>query len=93
VRKKRGGRGIRTPLQQVDLLQCLPLRLVALLQLRDLHLLAEFLQIALPARVRSGLLARGCVDQLLLDLAHVLVALDHLGEVVGWPRERHAFFL
>ena len=84
-----GGEGgkRRTSLESVDLLHRVPLGAVALLQLCDLDLLAKLLEISLSAGVCRGPLARGLVDELLLDLAHVLVALDHLGEVIGWSRE------
>jgi len=91
--EKLDDRGKRTPLQCIDLLQRLPLLLLPLLQLRDLHLLTELLEVALPAGLRGRLLRRGLLVQLLLDLVHVLVALDHLGEVVARPREGDALLL
>lgn len=83
----------RTPLQQVDLLNGVPLLLGALLHLRNLDLLSELLQIALLACLGGCLLASSLVDQLRLDLAHVLVALHHLGEVVGRSREGDTLLL
>ncbi|KAF2838049.1 hypothetical protein M501DRAFT_1011710 [Patellaria atrata CBS 101060] len=75
----------------IDLFNRIPLRLIPLLQLRDLDLLAEFLEIALSARVAGCFLARGLVDQFLLYLPHVLVALDHFGEVVCRAGEGEVF--
>jgi hypothetical protein len=83
----------RTPLQQVDLLNGVPLLLGALLHLRNLDLLAELLQVTLLACLGGCLLAGSLVDQLRLDFAHVLIALHHLGEVIGRSRERDTLLL
>lgn len=83
----------RTSLENVDLLHGIPLRAVALLQLGDLHLLAELFEVSLPAGVCRGPLAGGLVDELLLDLAHVFVALDHFRKVIRGTGEGHAFLL
>ena len=85
--------GGHTLLQSVDLLQSLTLLLLALLQLRNLHLLAELLQIALLAGFSGGLLGSRFVVELLLDATHVLVGLDHLSEVVAGTGEGHALLL
>lgn len=90
MRDEEGG---HTLLQIVDLLQSLTLLLLALLQLRNLHLLAELLQIALLAGFSGGLLGSSFVVELLLDATHVLVGLDHLSEVVAGTGEGHALLL
>ena len=71
-----------TPLEGLNLLKRLLLLLGPLLQLGDLHLLAELLEVAQLAGLGGGLLFVGLLDELLADLLDVLVALDHLGEVL-----------
>lgn len=83
----------RTSFQGLDLLHGLLRLLGTLLELGDLDLLAELLQIPLLPRLCAGLLARRLVDQLRLDLRHVLVRLHHLGEVVRGSREGYALCL
>lgn len=78
-----------TPLEALDLLECVLLRLGALLQLGNLDLLAELLQVAQLARLGGRLLVGCLLHQLRADLVDVLVALDHLGEVVRGAREGH----
>ena len=75
---------IHTPLQILNLLQRIPLLLRPLLQLRNLNLLAKFLEISLFPRFSSGFFARSLINKLLLDLAHVFIALDHFCEVICW---------
>ncbi|KUI57949.1 hypothetical protein VP1G_10963 [Cytospora mali] len=52
-----------------------------------LDLLSELLKVAQLPGLGRGLLVGGLLDQLVLDLLHVAVVLDHLGEVVLWAGE------
>lgn len=89
VEGRKGGE--HTLLEGLDLVKRLPLRLVTLLLLGNLDRLAELLEITLLAGLGGGLLVGGLLDQLGLDLLHLAVALDHLGEIVIGAGERHAF--
>lgn len=82
-----------TPLEKTDLLHRVPLLARSLLQLGHLHLLAELLEISLSACFCGCPLACCLVDELLLDLAHVLVTLDHLCKVVCWSGEGQTLLL
>lgn len=63
---------------------------MTLLHLGNLHLLAKLLQVTELASLGGRLLVGRLLDQLGLDLLHVLVLLDHLGKVVLGAREEHA---
>ena len=93
VRCERGLRVKHTLLQCIDLLKGITLLLRTLLQLGDLHLLAELLQVTLAARLGGSLLAGCLFVQLLLNLVHVLVVLDHFGEIVTGAGERDTLLL
>ena len=82
-----------TSLEKLDLVHGILLLATSLLQLGNLDLLSKLLEISLSSCFGRGLFARRLINQLALDLAHVLVALDHLGKVVCRARERHAFLL
>lgn len=82
-----------TSLEKLDLVHGILLLATSLLQLGDLDLLSEFLEISLSSCFGRGLFARCLVDEFALDLAHVLVALDHLGKVVCRAGERYTFLL
>lgn len=82
-----------TSLEKLDLVQSILLLATSLLQLGDLDLLSKLLEISLPSCFGGSLFACCLVDQFALDLAHVLVALDHLGKVVCRAGERHTFLL
>lgn len=82
-----------TSLEKLDLVQSILLLTTSLLQLGDLDLLSKLLEISLSSCFGGSLFACRLVDQLALDLAHVLVALDHLGKVVCRAGERHTFLL
>lgn len=81
---------VLTSLEGLDLLKGLALGLLPLLQLGDLDLLSELLEVPQLPGLRSGLLVGGLLDELGLDLLHVGVLLDHLGEVILGPGEGHA---
>lgn len=83
---------VHTALEDIDLVQCILLLLVPLLLLSNLDLLAELLEITLLARIRRGLLACSLIHHLGLDLAHMLIGLDHLRKVVIRPGECHTLF-
>jgi hypothetical protein len=82
-----------TSLEKLDLVHGILLLATSLLQLGDLDLLSELLEISLSSCFGRGLFARCFVDQFTLDLAHVLVALDHLGKVVCRAGEWYTFLL
>lgn len=82
-----------TSLEKLDLVQGILLLATPLLQLGDLDLLSKLLEISLSSCFGRGLFARRLVDQLALDLAHVFVALDHLGKVICRTREGNTFLL
>jgi len=82
-----------TSLEKLDLVHGVLLLATSLLQFCNLDLLSELLEISLSSCFGRGLLARCLVDQLALDLAHVLVALDHLGKVVCRAGEWYTFLL
>lgn len=74
--------GRRTSLEQLDLVHSLLLLFAALLELGNLDLLSELLEVPeLPCFLRP-LFPLGLLQELALDLAHVLVVLHHLRKVV-----------
>ena len=77
-----------TPLERAQALFHILLALLALLELLDLHLLAELLALALAPLVLALLDSRLLIEQPLADALHVRVRLDHLGEEVGGAGER-----
>jgi hypothetical protein len=82
-----------TSLEKLNLVHGILLLATSLLQFGDLNLLSEFLEISLSSCFGRGLFARCLVDQLALDLAHVFVALDHLGKVVCRAGEWYTLLL
>ena len=82
-----------TPLERAQALFHILLALLALLELLDLHLLAELLALALAPLVLALLDSRLLVEQPLADALHVRVRLDHLRKVVRGPGERQRVLL
>ena len=81
---------VLTSLEVLDLVEGLALLLVSLLELGDLDLLSELLEVAQLAGLLGSLLVGCLLDELGLDLLHVGILLDHLGEVVLGTREGNA---
>lgn len=84
--------GMLTSLEVLDLLKSLTLGLLSLLELSNLDLLSELLQVAQLASLLSSLLVRRLLHKLSLDLLHMGILLDHLGEVILGTREGNVFF-
>ena len=82
-----------TPLERAQALFHILLALLALLELLDLHLLAELLALALAPLVLALLDSRLLIEQPLADALHVRVALDHLSEIVGGTGKGEVGFL
>ena len=81
-----------TPLERTQALFHILLALLALLELLDLHLLAELLALALAPLVLALLDSRLLVKQPLADALHVRVRLDHLREIVCGAGEGEVVF-
>lgn len=80
-----------TSLEVLDLVEGITLGLVSLLDLGNLDLLSELLEVAHLASLLGGLLIGSLLDELGLDLLHVGILLDHLGEVILGTREGNTF--
>jgi len=84
--------GVLTSLEVLDLLKSLTLGLLSLLELSNLDLLSELLEVAQLASFLGSLLVRCLLHKLSLDLLHMSILLDHLGEVILGTREGDIFF-
>jgi hypothetical protein len=65
---------------------------LALLDLLELHLLANLLAFTLASPFLALCDARGLIEQTLSDALHMRVRLDHFGKKVVRSREREAVF-
>ena len=88
-----GGRGIRTLLEGIDLVQGISLGLLSLKSLLCLDLLSKLLQFPLCLGALTGLDRRILIQKTLADLGHMVISLDHLCKVVVRSLKDAAFLL